>query len=239
MPDTTIIGLIVLLAATIQGIAGFAFALVAMGMLTRMLPFKEAVALVSVFGFLTSLTQTGQLRGHIDRAKITPLLIGMVVGTPIGLAFLQSTQPQLLKISLGSMLIAYALFALSGRYAPTRPVSDRWGLVAGLAGGVLGGAFSTSGPPVVVYTTAKQWDKDGIKSSLAAFFTVGSMLQMALFTSFGLITWKTLRLNLILAPMVLIGLFIGTWIYDRIDHARFQQVVLLLLLILGLSYLVN
>ncbi len=237
--ETAAIGLIIFVAALIQGVAGFAFALVSMALLTRILGLQAAVGLVSVFGLLTSSTQVLQLRAHIDPAKIKPPLLGMLVGTPIGLAFLRSAPPGSLEISLGVMLVLYSIYALSGFHQPSKPASDRCGVLAGLAGGILGGAFTTAGPPLVVYTTAKQWDKYAIKSSLAVLFTLGSILQVTLFSLSGLITWPLLKLNLMLAPVVLAGIWGGTLIYDRINHERFQQLVLLLLLALGLSYLVR
>lgn len=70
---------------------------------------------------------------------------------------------------LGVVIVAYALYAL---FNPTLPelAQRSWAYGFGFAGGVLSGAYNTSGPPVVIYGTCRCWQPAEFKSNLQGYF---------------------------------------------------------------------
>ena len=76
-------------------------------------------------------------------------------------------------------------------------------------GGVLGGGFGTSGPPVVVYTSMQPWTKDEVASTLQGFFFAVTVVQLVSLFFAHLLDLQILLLDLKLAPLVLVGVWGG------------------------------
>src|SRR5690606_37191986 len=80
-----------------------------------------------------------------------------------------------LRRTLGIVLIAYALHGL----AASRPLhidGRGWAWPFGFVAGCLGGAYNTSGPPVVVYASAQPWDARQLRATLQGYFIFASLM---------------------------------------------------------------
>ncbi|NOY28036.1 MAG: TSUP family transporter [Oligoflexia bacterium] len=226
--------------AVVQGISGFGFGMVCMALLPLFVPVDQAVPMVGAWGWSLNLFLLWRLRGHLEIRKVLPLIGGAVVGIPLGLVFLRGADPRLVRAVLGLVLLGYSLFALLGGLGPgRRPISDRFGVLAGLVGGALGGAFNTPAPPIVVYVSLKGWPKHLATSSLQAFFMFTSTFAVLGFATVGLFTPQVIHRVLPLYPAVWLGSFVGTRIYDRVPQARFRILILALLIVLGGNFLVR
>jgi len=233
-----------LVAGFVQGATGFGFGLLVMSVLPLLMDVHEAVPMVSVLGLVLCLAILWRYRKHADPRKFLPLLAGEAVGTPIGVLFLTSLDSRVVTGVLGAFLVLYAGGALRalGRgpaAGSRRLVSRRWGPVAGLLGGVIGGALNTGGPPVIVYANARGWEPGAFKANLQVAFLFNTAIQLTLFAWRGLLTPRLLRLDLLGLPVMLAGILTGFWASSRLDAARFRRLVLVLLLAFGVVFLVR
>ena len=211
-----------------------------MAVVPLLVPMDQAVPMVNAWGWTVNALLLLRLRAHLSWRLLLPMVGGAALGLPLGLAFLRGADETLVKGTLGVVILGYALLALAGGVGPAvRPVSDRWGMLAGLLGGALGAAFNTSGPPVVIYASVKGWDKDLSTSTLQAFFTFSSTFSMVGFWSAGLFTPQVVRQALPVFPLVWLGILVGGHLYDRVPQARFRALVLALLVVLGGQFLVR
>lgn len=239
-PSFAIVAAIALSGAVVQGMAGFGFGMVCMALLPLVLPVDQAVPMVGAWGWTVNLLILLRLRVHLNLRGALPMIGGALLGIPLGLAFLRGANPQLVKGVLGVVILGYSLLSLAGGIRPKdRAISDRWGWLAGLVGGALGGAFNTSGPPVIVYTSLKNWPKDLATSTLQAFFVFSSTFSVIGFASVGLYTPQVVRAILPLFPAVWLGVLVGGRIYDRVPQERFRLLVLGLLVVLGGNFLIR
>ena len=142
-----------------QGVSGFAFSLVALSIWAWAVE-PQLAAPMSVFGALM-----GQLialpwiwRGF-DLKKLLPLVIGGLVGVPLGAFLLQWLDPTLFKFGLGVFLLLYCplmlLLPADYKWAHGGRLADG---ASGFAGGVLGGLAGISGPVPTLWTTLRGWD---------------------------------------------------------------------------------
>jgi uncharacterized membrane protein YfcA len=76
--------------------------------------------------------------------------------------------------------------------------------------------------------------KNVLIATAAWLFLILNILKLPFSWQLGLITPDTLRLNLILAPMVLVGLLAGKWIVKRIPQRLFDTFILLFTATAGL-----
>jgi len=118
---------------------------------------------------------------------------------------------------------------------PTRERRGRRGagalLVAliGVVSGSFGGAFSVSGPPVVIYFNEIFSDKSAIKAHLVAYFSFIMALRMPFLFAAGVYDRALLEMILFGLPVVLIGLWIGTRLHDRLPSAVVRRIIQVLL----------
>jgi hypothetical protein len=137
---------------------------------------------------------------------------------------------------LGAIISGYALYAL---FEPKPPELNHpaWAAVFGLLAGLLGGAYNTSGPPVVVYGNARRWSPAEFKSHLQGFFLLNSVLVVAGHLISGNYTAPVWQHYLIALPGLALGIFLGVSLDRRINPQIFRKLVLVMLLVVGLKML--
>jgi uncharacterized membrane protein YfcA len=229
--------LAVFAAAFTQGVAGFGTGMVSMAVLPLVMPLPDAVAVVSVVCLVVNFSILVQLRRHVTWERAGPLIAGAVVGVPLGLLALERFDPSILKITLGLILIGYAIQSARGPLQGRRTLAPAWGLAVGVAAGSLGGAFNCGGPISVIYVTLQSWSKDATKATLTAFFCAISTIQMPLYIGTGVLGRDHLPLIAAALPTLALGLWFGTKVYDSIDQAMFRRVMLVLIGVMGVVFL--
>jgi uncharacterized protein len=230
--------LIALLAGFIQGLSGFGSVLVALPLMVLFLDLKMAVPLVSIWGMTINTILVVQLRAHLRRRNILPLIIAAMPGIPVGVYFLKYADARFMQMLLGGLLVIFSLYFLwsGGR---TRKLSVAWLYVAGFFSGFLGGSLAMSGPPVIISTALQPWDKDEIKSTLIGYFFLSGLIIVLAQAISGLVTTTVLTVGVISIPFVILGVILGSRLYRRLATDRYRQVVVGLITLLGLLTVVK
>ena len=73
-----------------------------------------------------------------------------MVGIPLGVLMLKRVDETVVLTILGVVIVGYAVYGLLKLKLP-RLDGAFWPYLVGFLSGVLGGAYNTSGPPVVIY----------------------------------------------------------------------------------------
>ncbi|MFH1673303.1 MAG: sulfite exporter TauE/SafE family protein [Pseudomonadota bacterium] len=233
-----LVGLIFLLAGFTQGVSGFGSALVAMPLLVMFMDVKLAVPLCMLNGLIITLFLSLQLKNHIDWKKIMPLFLGCLPGIYVGVTFLKKANSNVIEFLLGVILIAYALYGLALRPQP-RTINPTWSYLAGFATGIIGSAFSTGGPPTIIYTTLTGWSKDDIKATLSGFFFSTGLIIAAAHAINGLTTVVVLRYFAVSIAFVFLGVYAGSFYYGRLKKEVYVRVILGMLILMGIMMIVS
>ncbi|PLX50426.1 MAG: sulfite exporter TauE/SafE family protein [Desulfobulbaceae bacterium] len=238
MPLELVVSLVFFSAGLVQGVSGFGAALLSMPLLVMVVDVREAVTLSLLNGLIINLFLSVQLKSHLDWRKILPLVVGCLPGIYAGVTLLKQMNPAIMKGCLGLLIVAYAVYCLTGRLRH-RPLGRAWAYVAGFAAGTLGSAFSTGGPPVIIYTTLTGWHKDQIKATLSSFFLFITVLSLGAHAASGLTTPHVLRLFAVTALPVLAGVFLGSQFYKRLATITYLTIIYYLLIGLGIMLIVS
>jgi uncharacterized membrane protein YfcA len=224
--------IILFLASFTKGLSGFGAPLIAIPLLVIFLDIKTAVPIATLLGFFLSLLMIIDLRRHLSLKKIYALLIGAAPGIPLGVYFLKRLDKDVILLALGLILIAYSLYSLVSRPVK-RSISQKWTYVFGLAAGFFGGGLGVPGPVIIVYTSLQDWTKDEIKVSMQGFFLLSSAIVAILHAASGLTGTIVLTLFGVSLPGILLGNYLGSHFYGRLDEAHYRKVILCLLGLLG------
>jgi uncharacterized membrane protein YfcA len=237
------IGLVALgaaLAGFVQGVTGFAFSLVAMGVWAWTLP-PQVAAPLAVFGaLLGQVTSFTTVRGGYDFRRIAPLIVGGALGVPLGVFLLHNADPLRFKVAIGVLLTIYGLYGLTVR-EPPRVTSGGVGLdaFAGLIGGVFGGLAGMSGTVPAIWTQLRGWKRELRRATMQAYNIAMHMLALAAYARTGTLDPGVLRLFALVAPAMLIPSLLGAHLFHRVSERSFERIVLGLLLASGIGMLAS
>jgi uncharacterized membrane protein YfcA len=230
--------IIVFFAIFTQSVTGFGLALVSMPLLTALLGIQTAAPLVALFGIVAEVILLIYYRHAFNLKVVWRLAIASIIGIPLGVWALRNVDEQVVLTVLGLVVSGYALYALLNLRLPAvqQPV---WAYSVGFLAGILGGAYNTAGPPVIVYGNCRQWPPDEFKSNLQGFFLLNSALIVGTHYLAKNYTADVWRNSLVAFPAVAAGIVTGLFLANRISAPVFRKIVLWLLLVLGLWLIVG
>jgi uncharacterized membrane protein YfcA len=226
-------GFIFLGAGFVQGLTGFGSALVAIPLLSLIMDIKAAVPLCMLSGLIITGYLAVQLRQHLDKNKIIPLVIGSIPGIFVGVTLLKEVDSEVIRTCIGFLLISYSLYNLLAHPRPLNPPRI-WGYIAGFLTGAIGAAFSAGGPPAIIYTTLTNWKKEEIKATLTGFFVLNGIVTATVHACTGVSTLETVKFFTITAPFVLLGTVLGARASGRINRKNYLQIIYAFLIVMGI-----
>lgn len=229
---------IVFVAAVLQSLTGFGFALIVMPLVTLVLDLKTAAPLVALAGLTAYTVNLIRFHRAVDVGEVARLGVASALGIPIGIWVLVRVDELIINYAMGLILIAYAAYSVL-RPAARRPVARAWAYPAGFLAGCLGGAYNTPGPPVVVYGSLRQWPKDEYRAILQTLFFINGVLIVTSHLLARHVTADVWILYAWVAPALLLGLWTGARLDARVDQERFHLLVTGMILVLGISLLLG
>ena len=173
-------------------------------------------------------------REHLHVGVVSKLVIAAAVGIPLGIYAVKNVDQRIVLGILAVVLVSYGIYGLSKFTLPSLE-SRGWTYGLGFVAGVLGGAYNTAGPPVIIYGHARRWPAAQFKGNLQGFFLPVSIFVVAghfLAHTVTPVVWQCFAVSLL--PLLL-GIVLGGLAERRIDAERFRKLVLVLLVVLGVS----
>jgi len=232
------VGSVIGLAAAVQSLAGFGFALVAIALLPFFLDLSLAIPLVLMMCLLSSMGLWVYYRDSFDWKAIAPLVLSALVSIPIGLVGLHYVPEDIARKVLGGFIVLYVAYDILRLVTPIFKMppleSPRWAYLFGAVSGFLTGAFTTGGPPLVMYANSKEWSPEEFKGNLPGVYVVALTFALTGHYFEGHLTPELWEIALWSTPLFALGMAIGIVLSKKIDAASFKRIVLSLLGVIGL-----
>lgn len=224
---------VVFVAALLQSLSGFGFALIVMPVLTLVIGLQTAAPTVALIALTLYTTNVLRYRRAIDLREVSRLGLGSAFGVPIGIWVLVNVDENLVKQVMGVFLVGYALLSFA------RPVMSWlpgrfWVYPAGFLAGCLAGAYNVPGPPVIVYGSLSRWPRDKFRATLQSIFLVNGSLVVTSHLLAHNVTARVLTYCLYALPALLLGIVVGALLDHRVDRDVFRFIVQGMILIMGL-----
>ncbi|MEO7908878.1 MAG: sulfite exporter TauE/SafE family protein [Roseiflexaceae bacterium] len=236
MTSIFLISVIIFLAALIKVTLGFGESLLAMPLLTLVIGLPTATPLVGLVAATLTLLMLGSSWRQIDLRATWRLLGAAALGVPIGVLLVRLAPAMLVSRMLGVMLIGFGLFSLF-RPALIKLAHPSWSYVFGFLAGVLGSAYNTAGPPLVIYSAARRWPPDQFRATMQSVFLPICLLVLLSHALAGLWSPWVFELYALSLPLLLLAIWLGRQVHRHISEHRFDRLVYITLLVLGLLLL--
>lgn len=112
-------------------------------------------------------------------------------------------------------------------FIPRLPIYDRNWIAApiGAVAGALGAAFSTNGPPMVIYGMLRNLGPAAFRGTLNAFFTANNIAVIGGLATSGILTVSIFKLVLFCIPTMILGSLVGQYVHKRISVKVFRVMV--------------
>ena len=231
------------LGGFVKGAVGFALPMIALAGLGLFLPAQLAIGVLlipaAVSNFWQTLrqgwraaVQTARRFWHINLAMVATMVFAAQVVPRIS--------SQTLFGILGVAVTAAALVQLSG----WRPRVQ--GTIAGLrwiesglgaAAGVLGGLTGVWGPIILNWLIALDTEKREQIRMMGLNFLIGWWVLVIAHAGSGVLNAETLPISAAMLVPVMIAMWLGMKVQDRVDQDRFRKLTLIVLCLAGLNLL--
>ncbi len=233
---------LVALGAFTQGFTGLGFGIVILaGVVFTPWDFERSTVVVNLLVLVLhgSVIWASRKEARIQWRLVGFILLGLAVGVPLGYWFILAfgNQP-VFQVVFGVSLAGFAINELVKPRIKAMPQS--LGLPAGVVGGFLGGAFTTSGPPIAIFLYSQNRDPALLKGTLQLVFMTATVWRLVNIVLFGPgISTAVLKTTLICLIIVFLFAFLGHRISRNVSSRTFLKIVYSLIAGAGLANIVR
>jgi uncharacterized membrane protein YfcA len=169
----------------------------------------------------------------IDWSFVLKLLIGIAIGSPIGLYLLKYLSPETTHLYVCLIIIFFSILLMKG-YSNKNINNDQAKIFTGIISGTLNGLSTLGGMPVALFLLVTNIQPAVIRGSLAALFFLTDIYAFILSFFGGIVDMTTIYRTIPLIIVLPLGVFIGNKFFIKIKEQLYRKVVFYFLIIISI-----
>ncbi len=233
------LAVIVLISYSTQAMSGFGSTILALTLGVHLYPMGLLLPVLVALDLLVNLYIVTRHYQHIKPSLLYRTIIpAMGIGLLAGLAAFHFIQGAVLEKIFGFLVIVLAgreLYRLFRNQQDQGALSNLKSACYMIGAGFIHGIYASGGPLLIYAVGRLNLPKSAFRSTLAAVWLLFSIILTGFYLFSGKLTEDTIKLILILLPVIVSGILAGEWLHHRIDEHRFKLFVFAVLLFAGLS----
>lgn len=231
-PDFMVQILLVALAAgLVRGFTGFGLSAIVMAALSPIIAPIELVPICFGLEVVASIIMGRSGAQNADWTIVRGLVIGSLIGVPLGLLILTRIDADLSR-SL-ALIVILSLTTLILLNVKARFLATRFGLyMSGLSAGTVTGLAGVGGLVVALYVLARDKQVAAMRASLVTFLMISEISTALYYIVYQILTFDVARRVVIMAPMIVLGIWIGTKLFNPKFERYYKPVCLIILICL-------
>jgi uncharacterized membrane protein YfcA len=214
---------IAFVSGTARGFSGFGSALIFMPLASSIAAPRLVAALLLLIDFVAAMPLIPNAWKHADRSATTVMVLGALIGVPIGTYFLSRLDPVTTRWIISCFVAALLLLLLSGwRYRG----KDHAAISVGIGGlsGFCSGLAQTGGPPIVGYWLGRPIASHVARANIVLFFGASDFFSLVSYLLTGLITTDSIKFSLMVGPVYGIGVWFGASLFGKASEKMFRTI---------------
>lgn len=236
--EIAIAALVLIVAGFAIGAVGFGFGLTTTPVLLLFLDPQTVVVTinaVAVVAFGLVLIETRELAPY---RELAPTAVAGALGAPIGVYALASLDPSALRIAISALvLMLTVLVVVKTEWRIPKPQITGPMLGFGVAAMVTG--LAIGGPLLVLFFIGRGMERQGVRSSMAFFFTTMYCTAAIGYVAQGLLTAERLILIVAVVPGMILGYWLSVRLTGRMNEKVFRQAVVSVIAVASILVLVR
>lgn len=183
-------------------------------------------------------------RKNVVWKHLKVLIPWVFIGIVTGYFVLEHVSDSQLKPIIGVIVLAMIVLhfvrqRLGERFNQLLPTAIWFTVLMGILGGFTTMVGNAAGAIMTIYLLVKGLPKKEFVGTGAWFFLIVNVIKFPFYLHLGLITTASLMLNTIMAPIILVGAFIGIKILPFIPQKVFTILILVLAALGGINLIVS
>jgi uncharacterized membrane protein YfcA len=192
----------VFIASIIRGFNGFGFSATCISGFSFILPAIEIVPIILALEVIISIFMVPYIWNKIDWRFVFKILIGIIIGSPVGLYLLKHLNPETTHLSVCLMVIFFSILLMKG-YSNQKINNDYGKIFTGIVSGTLNGLTTLGGMPVALFLLITNIQPAVIRGSLAALFFLTDIYAFILSFFAGIVDITTIYR---IIPLIIISI---------------------------------
>ena len=224
IPEIIFILFTVFVASIIRGFNGFGFSATCISGFSFILPAIEIVPIILILEVLISIFMIPYIWNKIDWSFVSKILVGIIIGSPIGLILLKYLDSEITHLSVCIIIIFFSLLLMKG-YS-NQNINNNFGkFLTGIVSGTLNSLTTLGGMPVALFLLVTSIQPAIIRASLAALFFLTDIYAFILSFFAGIVDWLTIYRTIPLIVILPIGVYIGNKFFVKSKEETYRKVV--------------
>ena len=232
---------VVFVASIIRGFNGFGFSATCISGFSFILPAIEIVPIILALEVIISIFMVPYIWNKIDWRFVFKILLGIIIGSPVGLYLLKYLNPETTHLFVCLMVIFFSILLMNGY--TNQKINNNYGkFFTGIVSGALNGLTTLGGMPVALFLLITSIQPAIIRGSLAALFFLTDIYAFILSFFAGIVDITTIYRIIPLIIILPIGVFIGNRFFIKSKEETYRKVVfyfLIFISILGISRIIS
>ena len=223
---------IVFIASIIRGFNGFGFSATCISGFSFILPAIEIVPIILILEVLISIFMIPYIWNKIDWNFVFKLLIGITLGSPIGLYLLKYLPSETTHLSVCIIIIFFSILLMRG-YTNKSINNDKSKIFTGVISGTLNGLTTLGGMPVALFLLVISIQPAVIRGSLAALFFLTDIYAFILSFFSGIVDMTTIYRTVSLVIILPLGVFVGDKFFVKSKETLYRKIVFYYLIVVS------
>ena len=224
---------IVFIASIIRGFNGFGFSATCISGFSFIIPAIQIVPIILILEVFISIFMIPYIWNKIDWNFVFKLLIGIAIGSPIGLYLLKYLSPETTHLYVCLIIIFFSILLMKG-YVNKKINNNQSKIFTGIISGTLNGLTTLGGMPVALFLLVTSIQPAVIRGSLAALFFLTDIYAFILSYFGGIVDMTTIYRTLPLILVLPLGVFIGNKFFIKSKEKFYRKVVFYFLIIVSI-----
>ena len=236
--DIYFVVFIVFIASIIRGFNGFGFSATCISGFSFILPAIEIVPIILALEVIISIFMVPYIWNKIDWGFVFKILLGITIGSPVGLYLLKHLNPQTTHLAICFLIIFFSILLMKG-YS-NQKINNNYGKhFTGIIYGILNGLTTLGGMPVAPFLLVTSIQPAVIRGSLAALFFLTDIYAFTLSFFAGIVDMTTIYRVIPLIIILPIGVYIGDKFFVRSKETTYRKVVFYFLILISIFGIVR
>lgn len=241
LPTDPVFYIVASIAIVLVGLAKGGFAglgATAMPLLVLVMDPLSAAAVLLPILLVQDVVSVWAFRRSFDRATLKLMLPGAMIGIFLGWRLAATVHADFVRALVGLIAVLFGLYRLSGFTVRTaKPLPSWLGTFWGGVSGFTSQVAHAGGPPFQVWALTRNFPHTVFIGTSSIFFAIINWLKVPAYVALGQFTTANMQLTLVFLPLAIISTVAGVWLVKRIRPERFNLIINLLMIAVGLELL--
>ena len=228
----------VFLGGIVKGSVGIGMSMFSVPIIAFILPPTKAMMLLCFPVIFTNFLQMDIKKG-VGSFRFLPMFLALFLGLLIGGKLILNLSLNFISISIATVIIIFTSLNFFGiSLKNIKEANEKiLSVIIGFLSGILGGLTTFYAPPIITFLISINLDKEFFIRTTATMYFFASIPLYSSMLYHGLGNYYDLIMSLVLVFPAIIGQFFGSKIRKKLSNEIFQNLILIILIMIGFSLL--